>query len=166
MWKFHSIGLQNSAQPSVIFAPSSHDKSQLQCSSRSNLSPEVQFVCLFFISVCILLPEMFAEPTGICLSFLGCCFFCFFICFFPVRYLMRCYLTGARGHQWGCYLGGGVLSCGYADTSLRCVYIIGFGSAVRVAPAPSGFILYVCVCHRNTKNKNIFVFLVMETTQK
>lgn len=37
---------------------------------------------------------MFAELTGVCLSFFG-------LFFSPLRYLMLCYLTGARGHQWG-----------------------------------------------------------------
>lgn len=53
-------------------------------------------VCLFvFIPVCRLSPEMLAEPTGVCFSFFGLCFSP------PLRYLMLCYLTGARGHQWG-----------------------------------------------------------------
>lgn len=50
---------------------------------------------------------MFAEPTGICLSFFGL-LFCFFS--LPVRYLMRCYLTGARGHQWGGRRGGSAVA--------------------------------------------------------
>lgn len=49
MWKFHSVRLQLSAQPSVIFRPSSHNKSQLQCSSGETCHQKFSlFVCFHF----------------------------------------------------------------------------------------------------------------------
>lgn len=142
--KCHSTRLQLSAQLSVIFRPSSHDQSQLQCSSGATCHQKFSlFVCLFvflFADCCTK-----RSQSRQALSFFGLLFFFGF--FFTAA------LSNAVLSNWCSWPSvGEELSCGYADASARRVYIIGSGSAVRVAPAPSGFIFFFfCVCHRKTK---------------
>lgn len=88
---------------------------------------------------------MLAEPTGVCFSFFWVVFF-----FSPPPAA----LSNAVLSNWCSWPSvGEELSCGYADTSARRVYIIGSGSAVRVAPAPGGFIFFIFFARVSQKDQ-------------